>query len=92
MSPQYHEQNMLFGCMEPCLLKTNSSLCLQNLELPGIFTTSQLGAQDGALAVFLGRSPKRALNPFGTLSSIVTPAKSWVKALWHFSTLPTYLP
>ena len=30
----------------------------------------------------------RALNPFGTLSSIVTPAKSWVKALWHFSTLP----
>ena len=36
---------------------------------------------------FLGRSPG-ALNPFGTLSSIVTPAKSWVKALWHFSTLP----
>ena len=36
---------------------------------------------------FLGRSPG-ALDPFGTLSSIVTPAKSWVKALWHFSTLP----
>ena len=36
---------------------------------------------------FLGGSPG-ALNPFGTLSSIVTPAKSWVKALWHFSTLP----
>ena len=36
---------------------------------------------------FLGRSPG-ALNPFGTLSSTVTPAKSWVKALWHFSTLP----
>ena len=36
---------------------------------------------------FLGRSPV-ALNPFGTLSSIVTPAKSWVKALWDFSTLP----
>ena len=36
---------------------------------------------------FLGRSPG-ALDPFGTLSSVVTPAKSWVKALWHFSTLP----
>ena len=34
---------------------------------------------------FLGRSPG-GLNPFGTLSSIVTPTKSWVKALSHFLT------
>ena len=70
---------------------------------PGAQSLSQLGARTKMLFAwtralnFPSWSPAffrpepwspGALNPFGTLPSIVTPAKSWVKALWHFSTLP----